>query len=162
MKTLFLLRHAKSSWSNNSLADFDRPLNDRGLAAAKYMGHFLKDQSPPPQLVISSPALRTRQTTKIVLSESAFDTQPKFDERIYEASVKDLLSIIADVSDEIKVLLLVGHNPGMEDVLKQLTGERREMATATLAKIVFDEDRWKALETSEGKLELLMRAKDLK
>lgn len=161
MKTLFLLRHAKSSWSDDSLQDFDRPLNARGLAAAKDMGRFLSKQSPTPQLIISSPSLRTRQTIQIILSESGLDQQPVFDERIYEASVKDLLSVIEDVSDEIQVLLLVGHNPGIEDLVRQLTGERREMATATLAKIYFDEDRWKELVAGEGKLEWLVRAKDL-
>ena len=162
MKTLFLLRHAKSSRADQSIEDFDRPLNDRGLAAAKDVGRFLASVSTPPQLIISSPSLRTRQTIEIVLSAAGLQSELEFEDRIYEASVSDLLNVVVAVRDEIAVLMLVGHNPGMEDLLGRLTGEKREMATATLAKIVFNQDGWNDLEASKGKLEWLVRAKDLK
>ena len=114
MKTLLLLRHAKSSWSNPSLRDFDRPLNERGLKAAPLIGSLLLKRQLQPGLVLSSPAERARQTAALVVEAAQFAITPRFDERIYEASALALLELISQIDDGVEQAMIVGHNPGIE------------------------------------------------
>lgn len=160
MKTLYLLRHAKSSWNDSSLRDFDRPLNDRGKSDALLIGNHLASENLSDPLLICSPALRTRETAELVLSNANLHVEPRFDDRIYEASLRDLLQVVSEIDDEKRVAMLIGHNPGMEELLAFLTGETRPMPTCALAKIVFDVS-WKDLKANDGTLESFVTPKEL-
>ena len=161
MKTLLLLRHAKSSWKDASLRDFDRPLNKRGLKAARLTGRFMRRQKMKPTLVLSSPAERARQTTALVLEASKLSIELRYDERIYEASARVLLEVVSQIEDAADIVLLVGHNPGMEELLESLTGEVRRMPTAALACIGLDLDKWSKVREQRGRCEWLVRPKEL-
>jgi len=162
MKTLLLLRHAKSGWKDNGLGDFDRPLNQRGLKAAPAMGKLLRKRKLQPDLVLSSPAERARQTTQLVLESADLKTELRYDERIYEAGVARLLEIISQIDDEADVAMLVGHNPGFEDLQEALTGEAHDFPTAALACIELNIEKWNKVRAGAGRLEWLATPKELK
>src|ERR1700752_1601523 len=107
MRTLYLLRHAKSSWKDNSLADFERPLKKRGREAAEQVGRTLAAEKLKHPLLISSPAVRTRETTELVLASGKLDAKVTYDARIYEASLSQLLEVIGSIADKEKTLILV-------------------------------------------------------
>lgn len=170
MKTLYLLRHAKSSWKDDSLRDFDRPLKGRGRDAAEEMGRVLAAEFVSPNnpsdaekpqlpLVISSPAVRARETTELVLKSSGLAIEPRFDERIYEADVRTLLEVIASIPAETTTAMLVGHNPGFENLLAYLTGDVRHMPTCALAKIELNS--WSDVSANSGTLKLFVTPKEL-
>ena len=162
VKKLLLLRHAKSSWENASLPDFERPLNKRGMRAAPLIGKFMNEQKLRPDMVLSSPAQRARDTAVLALEAGGIETELRYDERIYEADVPRLLEVIRQIEETRGEVMLVGHNPGFEDLLAYLTGEHRHMATATLARIVLDCANWSAAgERGSGRLELFVKAKEL-
>jgi phosphohistidine phosphatase len=160
MRTLYLLRHAKSSWKDASLADFERPLKKRGREAAEAMGRFLASKKVNLSILISSPSIRTRQTTEIVQREAKLGVEPQFDQRIYEASLSTLVQIVSEIPDDKKAAMLVGHNPGMEELLAFLTREHRQVPTGALARISIDSS-WKEAGRSSGKLEWFVTPKDL-
>ena len=161
MKTLYLLRHAKSSWNDSSLRDFDRPLNDRGRESAERIGKRLASEKLNAPLLICSPALRARETAEIVLKSSKLRAEERFDERIYEASLRDLTQVISDIPDDWEVTILIGHNPGFEEFLAFLTCEARRMPTCALAKIRIDVASWGEVRTGEGTLEWFTTPKEL-
>lgn len=162
VKTLYLLRHAKSSWNDASLRDFDRPLNERGRADAPSIGKHLASENLIDPLVICSPSLRTRETAELVLRYANLQVEPRFDELIYEASLRDLLQVISEIEDERQTGILIGHNPGFEELLAFLSGETRPMPTSALAKIVFDVGSWKDVKASDGTLESFVTPKSVK
>ena len=161
MRTLYLLRHAKSSWKDANLADFDRPLSGRGRRAAETVGLFLKDKEITLDLVVSSPAVRARQTIEIVLRSAKQRPELRFDERIYEATVGRLLEIVSQLENEHKAVLLVGHNPGMQELLALLTGQSGGYPTAALTKIAFKNLKWAEVGNKRGSLEWLVKPKEL-
>lgn len=161
MKTLLLLRHAKSSWGEAGQKDFDRPLNERGLKAAPVMGNFLRQQKIQPQLILSSPAERARQTTSLVLETARLKSNLRYDERIYEASAERLMEVVSQIEDAAEVVMLVGHNPGFEELLQHLTGEAQRMPTAAMACINLDIDKWNKVRESSGRIEWLGKPKEL-
>ena len=159
MRTLYLLRHAKSSWKDASLRDFDRPLNGRGREAAEVVGKRLAAEKLKTPLVICSPAVRTRETARIVLESAKLKAEVEFEERIYEASLRDLLQVVSEVPEEVEVTIMIGHNPGFEELLSYLTGESRHMPTCALAKIELDD--WTDVRPGKGKLEWFITPKEL-
>ena len=161
MRTLYLLRHAKSSWKDVTLPDFDRPLKDRGRKAAKRIGKHLAQEKLSDPLVLCSPALRTRETAEIVLKHANVGVEVSFVERIYEASLRDLLQVVSEIPDEKQVAMMIGHNPGFEELLAYLTGEGRRMPTCALAKIKFEAASWKILKEDQGTLEWFVTPKQL-
>ena len=162
MKKLLLLRHAKSSWADATLPDFERPLNERGRLAAPLVGNFLGERRIKPDLVICSPAKRTRETIALVLEAARLETELRYDERIYEATVTNLLEIVSQIEDDKREVMLVGHNPGFENLLERLTNESERMPTAALAQITLDAEKWNEATTQGGRLERLVKAKELK
>jgi len=162
MKTLYLLRHAKSSWDDPSLKDFDRPLNKRGLKAAPKMGAYMLKEKIRPDLVLSSPALRAKQTTTMVCEAAGLSSLINFDERIYEAGVQRLFEIVAGFDDASNTAMMVGHNPGFEELLAALTNESHPMPTAALACIKVKVEKWSEVTGGVGKLVWLIRVKELK
>ena len=114
MKTLYLGRHAKSSWKNMDLADIDRPLNKRGKRDAPFMGKLLVDKGVKPDLIISSPAKRAAATAKVIATEINYPAMEIiFDENIYEATGRGLLEIISGAEEQYNSIMLFGHNPGL-------------------------------------------------
>jgi phosphohistidine phosphatase len=160
-RTLYLLRHAKSSWKDASLRDFDRPLKGRGRDAAKQIGKRLASEKPPPVLVVCSPAARTRETAEIVLKQAGLKVDVNFVQRIYEASLRDLLHVVSEIPDDKEVVIMVGHNPGFEELVAYLSGEHRRMPTCALAKIRLDVGSWKDIKAGEGTLAWFIPPKEL-
>jgi phosphohistidine phosphatase len=161
MKTLFILRHAKSSWDDPSLSDFERPLNERGKRAAPFMGKFMSDKGLEPSVILSSPAERAKQTTFLVKEASGFSSGLQFDERIYEASPQNLLQVASETDDAHGSAMLVGHNPGIEGFIRLLTGHLEPMPTAALAVIDLNIDKWSEIGDGCGELRDTYRPKDL-
>ncbi|HWX40770.1 MAG TPA: histidine phosphatase family protein [Blastocatellia bacterium] len=161
MKTLLLLRHAKSSWDDSSLRDFDRPLADRGERDAPRVGKALAKRGPLPDSIISSPAVRARQTIEAVIKSAGISTSPQFDDSIYGATPSELMKLIRSLPDSSDCALLVGHNPTFEEVVSRLTGAHERMSTAALACIEFHVDHWLDVEDGKGKLAWLLSPKEL-
>ena len=162
MKTLLLLRHAKSSWGDSSLADFDRPLAPRGVNDAPRMGRALKERGIVPDRIISSPAMRATQTIKAFVKAAGLSITPEFNEDIYGASTAELMKVVRRIPDSSSCVLLVGHNPGFEELLSRLTGEGESMPTAALACVEFRVESWSDVEDGEGKLALFLTPRLLK
>lgn len=168
MKSLTLLRHAKSTWDDPVARDFDRPLNKRGRRAARTVGREMRDKGLAFDRVLASPAVRVVETIGEV--ESAYGRlDPAFDQRIYLASPETLLDIVRSLPDSVDRLLLVGHNPGLEMLALALTragGALRDEAeikypTATLAEIQLPASRWGEVAESSGTLLHFIRPRDL-
>ncbi len=157
MKTLYLLRHAKSSWTDNSLADFDRPLNARGRNAAPFIGELMARKELLPELIISSPAKRAMGTALLVKEASGSNASIQYDERIYEANPQTLKNVISQVTAEFDSVLMVGHNPGIEGLIDHLTGNLEPMPTAALAGISLNIAAWPEIEADCGKLDFIIR-----
>ena len=161
MKTLLLLRHAKSSWGDHSLPDFERPLNDRGKRDAPRMGKALKESGPIPDLIISSPATRAKETIEAFVKSAKLDLKVKYDESIYGALSAELMELVRRLPDVNSSVLLVGHNPGFEELAGRLTGTSQHMTTAALVCIEFKADRWEDVEDGQGKLVWMLTPKQL-
>lgn len=160
MKKIFILRHAKSSWIDTELADFDRPLNDRGLAAAPFMGGLMKKRNQRPDVILSSPANRARSTAELVKEAAGLDAELRLDERIYEAGSPTLCRVAAELDDGFETAMIVGHNPGMEGFIRLLTGSLVSMPTAALAEIELEIDGWEEIAAKTGRLVSVTRPKD--
>lgn len=161
MRTLLLLRHAKSSWDNSSLPDFDRPLAERGERDAPRIGKELAQRGPLPDLVVSSTALRAVQTANAATKAAGYTGQLNFDEQIYGASSAELIKIVRKLPDDHSKIMLVGHNPGFEDLLSRLIDERQSMSTCNLACIEFSVSKWSDVEDGQGKLRFLLKPREL-
>lgn len=171
MKTLYLLRHAKSSWADPGLEDFERPLNNRGATAAPRMAAHMREQGWLPDLVLCSPARRAEQTWDLVSEVLTSDIPTKRLRSLYLASAGQLLSIVQRQPDSAKALLLIAHNPGMEQLAARLAGRGSSQAalaslrvkypTAALAVLQFDEDRWSKVAVGGGRLLHLVTPKTL-
>jgi len=169
MKTLILLRHAKSSWNDESLADHERPLAPRGRRAAPAVAAHLRGLGLLPDLVRSSTSVRTRQTLQLA-SDHLGSPHAEFDEALYLASPGRLLRIVQSTDDAVETLLLIGHNPGMHEVAVALTDRYRGAAaarleakfpTAAAAVVEFDVDAWSDVAPGAGRLLHFVRPKDL-
>jgi phosphohistidine phosphatase len=142
-KKLLLLRHAKSSWEDPNLSDYERPLNNRGKQNASTMGNFLKKENLVSDLIISSTAKRANKTANIIAKKSGYDKKILESKVLYGASVDDYTNVIREINNEHKVILLVGHNPTIEEVVEKIIGERCIMKTCSLAHIDLFIDSWK-------------------
>ena len=160
MKTIYLLRHAKSSWDDASLSDFERPLNERGLNAAPFVGEVMTRRGFSPAVVISSPAVRAATTAALVKESGGLNAELQYDHRIYEASPITLRTVASEVGDDLDSVMLVGHNPGMEGFIRYLTGRVEPMPTAALAVLELSIDSWKDLDADCGKIVEIIRPKD--
>jgi phosphohistidine phosphatase len=153
MKTLLLLRHAKPNRLSPTGRDFDRALADEGRADALLVGRFLRRSELTPGVVICSPAARARETAAHVIEAAELTARLLFDDRIYEASVEQLLEVVSEAGDDADVALVVGHNPGLQELLARLTGESAPVSPATLARIDLDVEAWgKLRHAAQGQL----------
>jgi len=161
MKTLLLLRHAKSDWGDSSLRDFDRPLADRGERDAPRIGKALRKSGVTPDIIVASPAARARATVQAAMKAAKVELNITFDESIYGASSAELMKLIRHLPDTNKCALLVGHNPGFEDLAGRLTGSHERMPTAALACIEFQIEHWDDVNDGQGKLVWRLTPKQL-
>lgn len=160
MKKLFLLRHAKSSAASVDLGDFERPLNDRGRAEAQLVGEYLSRQVRGLDFVVSSPAMRARETVELVGHHFQLP-EVRFDDRIYEASPVQLLEVISEFPQDRTAALLVGHNPGIEELVRLLTGSAAHLNPAALVQIVLEGNDWADALKEKGNLLSLVTPKEL-
>lgn len=153
MKTLLILRHAKSSWADNSLSDHDRPLKGRGKRDAPRMGRLLKDQDLIPDLIISSSARRAILTAQLLADACDYDSEIEVTREFYHAAPETYLEYIAYLSEDVNVVMVVGHNPGVEDLVEEFSDSWQRMPTAALAVIHLDVASWMDLNSeTEGEL----------
>ncbi|MGK9166467.1 histidine phosphatase family protein [Inquilinus limosus] len=151
MKTLILLRHAKSDWSDPTLADHDRPLAPRGRDAAPRMGAWLKAHGPMPDLILCSTAARARQTLALALEALGATPETRFDRGLYLVGGPGVLARLRQAPDTAATVMVVGHNPDLEQLARRLaiSGEKKPLArleekypTAALAVIELPVERW--------------------
>ena len=156
MKTLLLLRHAKSSWKQTGLHDHDRPLNKRGKRQAPKVGKFLKENDLVPDLILSSTALRAHDTAQAVAEACDFPGQVDFYQDLYLSDPDCYLDILHCLPDEANRVLVVGHNPDIEQLLTLLTDATQHMTTAALAQVELPISSWQELnEATDGRLQNL-------
>jgi len=150
MKRLYLLRHAKSSWKDPELEDFDRPLNKRGKRDAPFMGQRLRLANIRPDLIISSPAKRAGKTAKIFAAQIEYSVKKiQWRESLYGAGTLTLLGILQEIADPVKQAMLVGHNPGLTLLAECLTGEAVDnIPTSGVFAVDLDVTSWG--QTGEG------------
>jgi phosphohistidine phosphatase len=162
VKTLLLLRHAKSAWDDSSLPDHDRPLKRRGVKAARRIGQLMKNLALTPDMVISSTAVRAKDTLRLVLEAAGFAAPLKFNEQLYLCDADQFATVLRSVDDCNQAVLLVGHNPGLEEFLSKLAGKSLELPTGTLARIEVPVQSWSQFtESTTGTLIGLWRPRDL-
>jgi phosphohistidine phosphatase len=171
MKKLTLFRHAKSGWDDPVTRDFDRPLNARGRRAAVRMGQYIRDHRLHFDRITGSPAVRVVETLEYAANGLGEMVAPAWDRRVYLASAVSLLEVIHDTPEPAESLLLVGHNPGLEDLALMLTPDRagdenrdqveEKFPTAAIAEIEFDVDRWEDVKVGGGAITRFVRPRDL-
>lgn len=157
MKTLTLLRHAKSERESPSGEDFDRPLNERGRRDSARMGEEIRCLGLRFDLVLASPARRAVETV-----EEVGQLDPRFDHRIYEATADQLLDIVRSADDDVESLLLVGHNPGFERLAARFTGNQiDDLPTAAVVELELPIEQWREAGGEAGRLVRFIRPKEL-
>src|SRR5262245_19017319 len=161
MKTLFLLRHAKSHGKVETQPDFERSLTRRGKRAAEAVGHYLKTNASMPELILSSPAVTTRETVELVIKAAKWTTEVRFDQRIYAADGMRLTDVVAQIENDRKVALIAGHNPGIEELLLLLTGNSEEIPAGSVAKIKVKAAKWTNAVDKRATLEWLVTPGEL-
>ena len=162
MKTLLILRHAKSDWGNVSLPDHDRPLSKRGKVDAPRMGELIREQGLMPDLILSSTAKRAHRTAELAAEACGYEGEILLSRDVYHAGPEGYIEAINVVADNEEILMIVGHNPGLEELVDVLTDESVTMTTANLAQIQLPIQSWRDLrEHTEGKLLNLWRPKEI-
>jgi phosphohistidine phosphatase len=162
MKTLLLLRHAKSSWKDSDIDDHERPLNKRGKRDAPRMGRLLRDENLLPDLIVTSSARRCRKTAEHVIQSSGYRGETRITSGLYEATGEMLRTFLAGVAPETVRLLLIAHNPGLEELLEPLAGEYTPLTTAALAHLELPIEHWSDLTPeTRGKLVHLWQPREL-
>ncbi|HJS71801.1 MAG TPA: histidine phosphatase family protein [Acidimicrobiia bacterium] len=159
MKTLLLMRHAKSDWDADYGTDHDRPLNERGRRSARAMGQLLAEKGLQPDLILSSTALRARSTAMLADEAGRWGSEILLDETLYGGGTGAVIEAAASVPD-VGRLMLVGHQPTWSMLVLALTGERVDMKTATVAVVDLDIIEWRALPGSRGILDMVYQPRD--
>lgn len=153
MKTLLILRHAKSSWKEAELDDHDRPLNKRGEHDAPRMGQLLREEDLIPDLILSSTAKRARKTAEAVAEASGYEGEVQFIPELYGGGPEAYLDTLHNQPGDHPCVLVVGHNPDLEELVEALTGETVSLPTAALVRIALPVENWEALDAEvEGVL----------
>lgn len=170
MKRLTLLRHAKSSWDDPVTRDFDRPLNAKGHRASRTVGQEMRRLALSFDAVVASPAARVVETLEEVAHGFGAPLTPRFDERIYLASLEALLDLVHTTDDSVASLLLVGHSPGLERLALHLAGVKDKAMrksvevkypTGALVELSLPVDRWQDVNNGEGTMTRFIRPRDL-
>ena len=167
-RDLFIVRHAKSDWSQAVTKDFDRPLNKRGVKDTPLIAHWLDNQNLRPDIIISSPAQRAKQTANVIANQLIIPQQNIFfDKRLYLASTETLLDVLLNIEADIAAVMLIGHNPGLENLIIHLCGDplpykhdAKLLTTANVVQLRF-KSPWKVLGPKQGGLVNFIRPEDL-
>jgi phosphohistidine phosphatase len=162
MKELLILRHAKSSWKHPELDDHDRPLNKRGKRDAPRMGELIRNEGMVPERIVSSTAARARTTARLVAEACGYGGELRVTQRLYLAGPDEYLDLLSELDDRVASAMVVGHNPGMEELVEELTGAAERMPTAALARVALDVKSWaEVVGPRRGRLLGLWRPKEL-
>lgn len=171
MKTLYLFRHGKSGWDSAAARDFDRPINDRGIAGSRLMGTYCRDQGLEFPAVLASPAVRCLETLDAFWEGYGQILHPNWDRRVYLASGDTLLDVLHEQDEDGDSLLMCGHNPGLEDLALDLVPDvkgdtlrdelEEKFPTAAIAEIQFEVDRWADVKSRTGVIKRFIRPRDL-
>lgn len=163
MKTLLVLRHAKSSWDDASLDDRERPLNARGRRDAPRMGDLLRDTRLVPDLIITSDAVRAHTTAVAVAEAAGYNRDLVVDPQLYHADPDDIVAVLQSVDDAAaRRVMIVGHNPGLEELVERLTDESHDLPTAALVHLALPIQSWRSLTAATpATLVALWRPKEL-
>jgi phosphohistidine phosphatase len=145
MKTLLVMRHAKSSWREANIADHDRPLNKRGKRDAPRMGQLMREESLMPDLILTSSAKRALSTAKLAAEVVGYEGEILVSRDLYAAGPDEIIELLCELPEVCNTVLIVGHNPGFEELVDTLTDEAPGMPTAALACIELDIDEWEAV-----------------
>ena len=148
MKRLLILRHAKSDWGDSSVDDWERALSARGVSDAPRVGAMLRARSIVPDIIITSDAVRARATAEAAAQAAGYSREIILEPALYHATPEKIIGVLSALSDSAEAVLIVGHNPGLEDLLELLTGEPHEMPTAALAQLALPIDHWRDLDAS--------------
>ena len=162
MKTLLVLRHAKSSWKHPETSDHDRPLNKRGKRDAPSMGRLVAAKGLLPDVIVSSTAKRARRTADEVAQHSGYEGAVQLERHLYLASPDEVVDVVRSVAGGARRVMVVGHNPGLEDLVARLAGRPETLPTAALAEVRLSIRSWKELKTSSsGTLAGIWRPREL-
>ncbi len=162
MKTILILRHGKSSWSNDELADHDRPLKKRGVRDASKIGSLIREKGITPEIIFSSSAKRAKDTAKIVADSCGYDGEIIIDRSLYHGYPGDFIELLYGLNVIENIIMIVGHNPGLEEFLSDLIDEYEWLPTAALAQVNMDIEHWSELDDyTQGKLVNLWRPREL-
>jgi len=161
MRTLSLFRHAKSAWDDPRCQDFDRPLSGRGLQAAARMGAYMEAHGIKPDLVVSSPSARTKATCDLAFAKLAINPPVRFEKALYLASPATILSLVKKLPENVRHVMIVGHNPGLHDLAVLLLESgpddalarlREKLPTGSLVEMSFSAAAWKDVRQGSGTL----------
>ena len=162
MKTIILFRHGKSDWNAHFEDDHDRPINKRGIKAAKKMGKLLSDRKEIPELLICSTALRARKTIELAAQSGNWNSECIFEPRIYGGPPNVLIEIIKNINEKFNSVCLIGNEPNFSSFISRSCNESyHRFPTASMAKIVYNKDKWINVKFGLGKLEWIKRPKEL-
>jgi len=156
MRTLLVMRHAKSDWDAAYAHDHERPLNQRGARSARLMGRALAERGRVPNLVITSTAVRARSTATLANEAGEWDAEIVLDPNLYGTGADDAIEV-ASMAPDVDRLMLVGHQPAWSTLVSKLTGQRVDMKTATVAVIELDIDHWSKLADEQGRLAAVLQ-----
>lgn len=163
MKTLLIMRHAKSSWKHTELEDHDRPLNKRGTKDSARMAKLIRDKELVPQRILCSSAARARLTATALIEKTEFHGTIEYLDALYMAEAPVCLEVLRSLPDDLERVMLVGHNPGLEGLLQVLSGRIESLPTAALAYLTVPIKSWQDLSTdTQGELIEFWRPRDLK
>lgn len=156
MKTLYIIRHAKSSWNDPTLDDFDRPLNDRGKRDAPRMGKRLKEKDIFPELLLSSPAKRALSTARRIGKQLNYKKDDiKTERKLYHADEDMILDVIREIKDKYKVVMIFGHNPGLTEFVSALQDKQQDIdniPTCGVAAFQLDINSWNEVNWGKGRM----------
>lgn len=161
MKTLLLMRHTKSSWKDADLADHERPLNKRGKRDAPFMGALLAEKELLPQIILGSTALRIHETVEGLVQGSGYTGESVFLDSFYLAEPEAYLAELRTLPDTVERAMVIGHNPGLEGLLQQLSGRIESLSTGSVAYLSLPVQSWADLKgETEGELVELLRPRE--
>ena len=161
MKSILVLRHAKSNRKDPDLTDHDRPLNKRGKRDAPRMGRLLKKEHLVPDAIISSTAMRARDTAEAVAKASGYTGDITFNRSLYASGPQAYIDALHDLSDDYVRVLTIGHNPGLEELVEMLTGEIHLMPTCSMVHVKLSVDKWSDIDNKiKGQVAEIWRPPD--
>ena len=162
MKNLIIVRHCKSSWKDPSLSDFDRPLNKRGNIDGELMSNYLREKEKKIDKLISSTSKRTRLTSKYFIEKIHFNSISYLDE-LYHASYSEIIKIISKIENNFNNIMVIGHNPGLTELINQNTSMNiYNLPTTGVVKVKFKGDKWERITENKGKIVYKKFPKELK